>query len=121
MQSTATAKYLRTGNRKVGIVLALIRGKKVEEALQILRFCPRDAAEMVEKALRSAIANANQGESKLNLDMARVTHCNANYGGLVRNAKRFIPRAMGRASAIHKRMCHLTIVVDDTATAKAVK
>jgi large subunit ribosomal protein L22 len=103
----------------VGAVLGLIRGKKVEEALQILRFCPRSAADMVEKALRSAIANASQGEARLDLERARVASCVANYGGIVRNAKRFIPRAMGRASAIHKRMCHLTIVVDDAAAAKA--
>jgi large subunit ribosomal protein L22 len=115
MKATATAKYLRTGNRKVGIVLELIRGKRVEEALNTLRFCGVDSAKMVDKALRSAIANANQGEARLNLDSARVVECRANYGGTVRFAKRFIPRAMGRASAIHKRMCHLTIVVDDQA------
>jgi large subunit ribosomal protein L22 len=119
MRSTATARYLRTGNRKVGIVLDLIRGKKVEEALQTLRFCPVDSAKMVDKALRSAIANANKGESRLNLDDARVVECRANYGGTVRWAKRFMPRAMGRASGIRKRMCHLTIVVDDAGTAKA--
>ena len=67
MQAQATAKYLRTGDRKVGTVLKLIRGKKVEEALTILRFTERRAAEMVEKALKSAIANGNQGESKLDL------------------------------------------------------
>ena len=72
MRATATAKYLRTGNRKVGIVLELIRGKKVEEALQVLRFCSVDSAQMVDKALRSAIANANQGETRLNVEAARV-------------------------------------------------
>jgi large subunit ribosomal protein L22 len=113
MRSKAIARYLRTGNRKVGIVLDLIRGKKVEEALQVLRFCPVDSAKMVDKALRSAIANANQGDARLNVDIARVVEARANFGGMVRNAKRFMPRAMGRASAIHKRMCHLTIVVDD--------
>lgn len=121
MRATATAKYLRTGNRKVGIVLELIRGKKVEEALQVLRFCPVDSAQMVDKALRSAIANANQGESRLNVEAARVVECRANYGGTVRFAKRFMPRAMGRASAIRKRMCHLTIIVDDQATANKAK
>ena len=118
MRSTATAKYLRTGNRKVGIVLDLIRGKHVEEALQVLRFCAVDSAKMVDKALRSAIANANQGEARLNLDAARVSEARANFGGTVRGSKRFIPRAMGRASGIRKRMCHLTIVVDDAAPAK---
>ena len=115
MQSIATAKYLRTGDRKVGVVLDLIRGKKVEEALQILRFSERRAAGMIVKALRSAIANGSQGEAKLDLDRARVVTCVANQGGLVPNAKRFMPRAMGRASGIHKRSTHLTIVVDDAA------
>lgn len=119
MRATATAKYLRTGNRKVGIVLELIRGKHVEEALQALRFCPVDSAKMVDKALRSAIANASQGDKRLDLESARVVECRANYGGTVRFAKRFMPRAMGRASAIRKRMCHLTIVVDDQAKAPA--
>jgi len=72
MQAQATAKYLRTGDRKVGTVLKLIRGKKVEEALTILRFTERRAAEMVEKALKSAIANGNQGEVKLDMGRARV-------------------------------------------------
>lgn len=119
MQATATTRYLRTGDRKVNTVLALIRGKKVEEALQILRFCERRAAGLIEKTLKSAIANANQGDARLDLDKARVTYCVANQGGLMRSAKRFMPRAMGRASGIHKRTTHLTIVVADTASAKA--
>ncbi len=118
MQATATARYLRTGDRKVGIVLQLIRGKKVEEALQILRFQPRRASAMVEKALKSAIANASQGETRLNLELARVIHCTANQGGVMRNAKRFMPRAMGRAAQMRKRTAHLTIVVSDEPTAK---
>jgi len=119
MQAQATAKYLRTGDRKVGTVLKLIRGKKVEEALTILRFTERRAAEMIEKALKSAIANGNQGEAKLDLGKARVVKCVANQGGLVRNAKRFMPRAMGRASGIHKRQTHLTIVLSDEPAKKA--
>lgn len=121
MQSTATARYLRTGNRKVGILLDLIRGKKVEQALQILRFSERRAAALIEKALRSAIANGSQGEAKLDLDRATVVRCVANSGGIVPNAKRFMPRAMGRASGIHKRTTHLTIVVDDAAVAAKKK
>lgn len=115
MQAQATARYLRTGDRKVGAVLKLIRGKKVEEALSILRFTERRAAEMVEKALKSAIANGAQGEAKLDLGKARVVSCVANQGGVMRNAKRFIPRAMGRASGIRKKTTHLTIVLSDEA------
>ncbi|HTA16851.1 MAG TPA: 50S ribosomal protein L22 [bacterium] len=119
MQAQATARYLRTGDRKVGAVLKLIRGKKVEEALNVLRFTERRAAEMVEKALRSAIANGNQGEAKLDMAKARVVSCVANQGGVMRNAKRFIPRAMGRASGIRKKQTHLTIVLSDEPAVKA--
>ena len=119
MQAQATARYLRTGDRKVGAVLKLIRGKKVEEALNVLRFTERRAAEMVEKALRSAIANGNQGEAKLDMAKARIVSCVANQGGVMRNAKRFIPRAMGRASGIRKKQTHLTIVLSDEPAAKA--
>jgi large subunit ribosomal protein L22 len=118
MQAQATARYLRTGDRKVGAVLKLIRGKKVEEALNTLRFTERRAAEMVEKALRSAIANGNQGEAKLDMAKARIVSCVANQGGVMRNAKRFIPRAMGRASGIRKKQTHLTIVLSDEPAAK---
>lgn len=119
MQAQATARYLRTGDRKVGAVLKLIRGKRVEEALNVLRFTERRAAEMVEKALRSAIANGSQGDAKLDLERARVVSCIANQGGVVRNAKRFIPRAMGRASGIRKKQTHLTIVLSDEPAKKA--
>jgi large subunit ribosomal protein L22 len=118
MQAKAIARYLRTGDRKVGVVLKLIRGKKIEEALSILRFTERRAAGIIEKTLRSAIANGSQGDAKLDLGKARVVSCVANSAGLVRNAKRFMPRAMGRASGIHKRNTHLTIVLSDEAATK---
>jgi large subunit ribosomal protein L22 len=118
MQAQATARYLRTGDRKVGVVLRLIRGKKVEEALSILRFTERRAAGLVEKALKSAIANGAQGEAKLDLGKARIVSCVANQGGVMRNAKRFMPRAMGRASGIRKRTTHLTIVLSDEPAAQ---
>lgn len=114
MEATATARFLGTGNRKVALVLALVRGKRVEEALGILRFTPNAGAALIEKALRSALANAASRNANLNLEEVRVLRCWANQGPLQRNAKRFIPRAMGRASAIHKKTCHLTIVVGDT-------
>jgi large subunit ribosomal protein L22 len=119
MQAKATARYLSTGNRKVGIVLELIRGKRVEEALQILRFTQKRTALMVEKVLRSALSNAHQKDAALQVEKMKVLSCTADQGPLRRNAKRFIPRAMGRASKIHKRSCHLTVVVGDGVTAGA--
>lgn len=119
MQATAKTKFLRSAPRKVQLVLDLIRGKKVEEALQTLRFCERSASDLIEKTLRSAIANASQGEHRLEVENARVIFCTANHGPIMRNAKRFQPRAMGRASAIRKRTTHLTIVVSDDVVGKA--
>lgn len=113
MQARATAKYLSTGHRKVGIVCALIRGRRVEDALQILRFTRKRAASMVEKTLRSALSNAHQKDAALAVEKIKVLSCTADQGPLRANAKRFIPRAMGRASKIHKRSCHLTVVVGD--------
>ena len=118
MEASATAKYLATGHRKVAAILPLIRGKKVEEALGTLRFTTRAAAAMVEKALRSALANASAKQAGLDVAELRVLRAVANQGPLRRNAKRFIPRAMGRASGIHRRSCHLTVVVGAPEAAK---
>lgn len=109
MEVKATAKTLRIPPRKARLVLDLIRGKDVEEAAAILRFTPNFAADATAKVLKSAIANAvnNNGldESKL-----YVKECYANEGVVL---KRFMPRAKGSASAIHKRTSHITVVVDE--------
>jgi large subunit ribosomal protein L22 len=113
MEASATARYLKTGNRKVEIVLDLIRGKKVEEALRILRFTRKATAKPVEKLVRSAMANAAQKNPNLELEQVRVSSCFANVGPVRRNARRFVPRAMGRASKITKKTCHVTIILAD--------
>ena len=109
MEVKATAKTLRIPPRKARLVLDLIRGKDVEEAAAILRFTPNFAADATAKVLKSAIANAvnNNGldESKL-----YVKECYANEGVVL---KRFMPRAKGSASAIHKRTSHITVVVEE--------
>ncbi len=112
MEGKAIIRYLRTGNRKVEVVLDLIRGKRVEEALNILRFTASRTAPMVEKALRSAVANAGQ-KGIVDTEKLDVLRCTADQGPVMRNAKRFIPRAMGRASKIRKKTTHLTVVVGD--------
>lgn len=118
MEATATVRYLKTGNRKVEIVLDLIRGKKVEEALSILRFTRKATAKPVEKLLRSAMANAAQKNPNLELEQVKVSRCWANVGPVRQNARRFVPRAMGRASKIAKKTCHVTIVLADKAGAE---
>lgn len=104
----AKARYVRIAPRKVKLVIDLIRGKSVEEATAILMYTPKGASEVVEKLLRSAIANAenNQGLSRDKLFVAEVF---ADQGPTL---KRFRPRAQGRASRINKRTSHITIILD---------
>ena len=105
----ASAKYVRVAPRKVQIVLDLIRGKRVDDALAIVMYTPKAASPVVEKLLNSAIANAEN-----NLEMDRetlyVAECYANKGPTM---KRIRPRAQGRAYRIEKRMSHITIVLNE--------
>jgi large subunit ribosomal protein L22 len=109
MEAKAIAKYVRTSSRKIGIVLDLIRGKKVNEAFAILQFTPKNAAEVVTKVLKSAVANA---ENNLNLDINRL-YVAETYAGQGPTLKRFRPRAQGRAYRIRKRSSHVTIIVTE--------
>ena len=109
MEAKAIAKYVRTSSMKIGIVLDLIRGKKVNEAFAILQYTPKNAAEVVTKVLKSAVANA---ENNLNLDVTRLYVSNA-YACQGPTLKRFRPRAQGRAYRIQKKSSHITIMVTE--------
>ena len=104
----AIAKYIRISPRKVKIVIDLIRGKQVDQALAILMYTPKSAAPVVEKLLNSAIANAEN-----NLEMSRenlyVAEVYANQGPTL---KRYWARSHGRADLIKKHTSHITIVLD---------
>ncbi len=104
----AVAKYVRVSPRKVQIVIDLIRGKQVDDALAILMYTPKSAAPVVEKLLNSAIANAEN-----NLEMSRenlyVAEVYANQGPTL---KRYWARSHGRADLIKKHTSHITIVLD---------
>jgi large subunit ribosomal protein L22 len=104
----ATAKYIRISPRKVQVVIDLIRGKRVDEALAILAYTPKSAAPVVEKLVDSAIANA---ENNLQLDRQSlyVAEVYANQGPTL---KRFWARSHGRADVILKRTSHITVVLD---------
>ncbi len=104
----ATARYIRISSRKVKIVIDLIRGKKVNEALAILEFTPKAATEPVLKLLNSAIANA-ENNMDIPRDQLYVAEIFANQGPTL---KRFRPRAQGRATHIRKRTSHITIILD---------
>ena len=106
---SAKLSYARVSVQKACFVLDAIRGKDVQTALGIVMYNPRYASSLVEKLLRSAIANAvnNNGIREENLVVAE---CYANKGPTM---KRIKPRAQGRAYRIEKRMSHITIVLDE--------
>jgi large subunit ribosomal protein L22 len=106
----ARARYVRVSARKARLVLDQIRGKPVSEALATLRFTPRAAARLVEKVLRSAVANAENNHQVRNLDDLHVVGAIADGGP---SMKRVSPRAMGRAFFIRHQTSHLTIAVSD--------
>ena len=110
MRTKAVARFVRVPPRKVRLVLDQVRGKGVSEALQILPYIPRAAARLVEKVLRSAIANAEHNHQVRTLDDLRIAQAFADGGP---SMKRVQPRAMGRAFFIRHRTSHLTIVLSD--------
>jgi large subunit ribosomal protein L22 len=113
IEAQATAKYVRTSAQKAGLVLELIRGRGVNQALATLRFSRKRVARDIEKVLRSAIANAQQkpgfGGDVENL---YVTAC---YAGQGPSQKRVRPAPMGRAYRVVKRTAHLTVEVAERA------
>jgi len=110
MRTVATARFVRVSARKARLVLDQIRGRSVGEALATLRYTPRAAARLVEKVLRSAVANAEHNHQVRDLDGLRVVHAIADGGP---SLKRVQPRAMGRAFFIKHRTSHLSIGVSD--------
>ena len=105
---SAKVSYARVSVQKTCFVLDAIRGKDVNTALAIVMYNPRYASSVIEKLLKSAIANA---ENNNGLDAADlyVAECYANQGPIM---KRIRPRAQGRAYRIEKRMSHISIVLD---------
>ncbi|PYM34415.1 MAG: 50S ribosomal protein L22 [Candidatus Rokuibacteriota bacterium] len=110
MRTHAIARFVRVPPRKARLVLDAIRGKPVGEALATLEYTPRAAARLIEKVLRSAIANAEHNHQVRNLDDLRVVEAVADGGP---SMKRVSPRAMGRAFFIKHRTSHLRVAVSD--------
>jgi large subunit ribosomal protein L22 len=106
-EAIATAKFIRMSPTKVRQVVDLIRGRHVEDARRILRFTPRAASPTVAKVLDSAVANAEHNRG-LTADELVVVRSWVDEGPTLR---RFRPRALGRATRIDKRMCHVSVVV----------
>ena len=109
MEVNATAKYIRIAPRKLRVVMNLIRGKKVSEAFAILKFTPKVGSEVVEKVLRSAVANAEHNND-MNVDNLYVSTCFVDQGPTL---KRIHPRSRGQAFKILKHSSHVTVCVSE--------
>ncbi len=106
---SAKLSYARMSVQKACFVLDAIRGKDVKTALAIVMYNPRYASSVIEKLLKSAIANA-ENNNGMNIDDLYVEECYANKGPTM---KRIRARAQGRAYRIEKRMSHITIVLNE--------
>ena len=112
MIGKAKAKYVRQSSRKIMRVAELVRGKSVEDALNVLHFSPKAASKPLEIVLRSAVSNLlnQEGSKKVKVEDFFISKLEVNQGPTL---KRFRPRAMGRASRIRKRSSHINIIISD--------
>jgi len=116
MESRAIARYVRVTPRKVNQVLDLVRGTGVEDALTTLSFSKKHVAKTIEKTVRSAVANAIQADSKIDVEDLYVKEALVGPGPIM---KRWLPRAQGRATPILKRTSHITIILAARESARA--
>jgi large subunit ribosomal protein L22 len=110
MEARCVARFVRVTPRKMRLVADLVRGKNVNEAINILKFTPRSASSPTMKAIQSAVANYAQlhDATSTEIDSLTVRTIFADEGPTMH---RFMPRAQGRATPIKKRMSHLTVIV----------
>ena len=113
VESRAKASYVRISPQRAMDIMDLIRGKKAEEAVNILTFTPKKAATITLKVLRSAIANASQKDKEAEVDKLIVKKAYVGQGPVL---KRFYSRAQGRADQIRHRTSHIYIVLGEKGT-----
>ncbi|MDF1535305.1 MAG: 50S ribosomal protein L22 [bacterium] len=109
MESTAKARYVRIAPRKLRLVMDMVRGKPVEDALRTLGLVRKSASPVLAKVIKSALANAGNNHG-MNTDSLFIKEAYVDEGPTL---KRFMPRAMGRATAIRKRTSHITVVLSE--------
>ncbi|HEY6874020.1 MAG TPA: 50S ribosomal protein L22 [Geobacteraceae bacterium] len=109
MESSAKLSFARLSPRKTRLVVDMVRGKDIQTALNILRFSPQPSARLIAKLLSSAVANAEQ-KGVSDVDRLYVKTICVDAGPVLR---RFVPRAMGRASKIRKPTSHISVVLAD--------
>ncbi len=111
MQARAIVRHIQMSPRKMRVVANMVRGERLDEALAQLTFMPKKAAGIIAKALRSAAANAeDRSGGEVDIDSLVVESISVDGGPVI---KRWMPRAMGRATRTNHRTSHLTIVVSD--------
>ncbi len=108
METLAKLKNVRLSPRKARLVVDMVRGKGIQEAMNILQFSPQKTAPILSKLLKSAVANAEQ-KGVSDVDQLFVKTVMVDQGPVL---KRFLPRAQGRASRIRKPTSHITVVLD---------
>lgn len=111
MEARAIAKHVRIAPRKIRIVADLVRGKNVSEAMAILRFTPKVGSKVVEKVIRSAVANAEHNND-MNVDALYISEIFVDQDSTM---KRIHPRSRGQAFKILKKSSHVTVVVKERA------
>jgi large subunit ribosomal protein L22 len=109
MEGKAVARYMRVSPRKARQIIDLIRGKEIDEALAILRYTPNKSAAMIEKVLKSAIANAEHNFD-MNTERLYVAKTYVDPGPTL---KRIQARAQGRADRVMRRTSHITVIVKE--------
>jgi|UniRef100_A0A7C3YZM8 large subunit ribosomal protein L22 len=117
MEIRARAKYLRISPTKLRLVARPLTGKKVEEALSLLKFTPNKGARLMHKVMEQAVANAEQ-RPQIDVDTLFIKYIAVDGGPVL---KRFMPRAMGRVNRILKRTSHITVVLAEGPAKKPVK
>jgi large subunit ribosomal protein L22 len=120
MESKAIARFARISPRKARVVVNLVRGQKVAQALDVLAFTRKAGAPIVKKLIESALSNARQADANVDVDALYVTTGMVDKGPN-RNMRRWRPRAMGRATQIVKGVSHIQIVLTDTAPVRRPK
>ena len=109
MEIRAVGRFIRISPRKIRLIMAQVRGKKVGEALNLLSFAPQRGARILKKLIDSAVANAEEN-SGADVDSLYIKRIYADEGPTL---KRWRPRAQGRATRIRKRSSHLTVILDE--------
>ncbi len=109
MEFKSGLNYSRVSAQKARLVVDMVRGKKVEDALNTIRFLNKKTAELLTKLINSAVSNASN-QSNVNIDKLYIKEIYVNQGPVL---KRFRPRAQGRAFGVRKKTSHINLVLDE--------